>query len=181
METTEAKKIVAANLTAASRNLTVKTTLSVAGKTLAVDEAITSDEATALVGRKIILEDIQYTIKSSAAGSAGSATITVEDTDANISTTDGADGNVIYPGEAGAEGRDIYATVILAENAYGVTEISGGGLEHIFKPLGSGGTSDPLNQRATAGWKATKVAKRLVEEYMIRIESASTFCDYLEN
>ncbi|MBE7025046.1 MAG: N4-gp56 family major capsid protein [Ruminococcaceae bacterium] len=76
---------------------------------------------------------------------------------------------------AGSESRAVYSTLILGDNAYGVTEISGGGLEHIVKQLGSAGTGDPLNQRATAGWKATKVAERLVENYMVRIESASTF------
>ena len=77
--------------------------------------------------------------------------------------------------KAGASGRDVYATLILGADAYGVTEISGGGLQHIVKQLGSGGTADPLNQRATAGWKATHVAMRLVEEYMVRIETTSTF------
>lgn len=76
---------------------------------------------------------------------------------------------------AGAGGRAVYSTLILGDNAYGVTEISGGGLEHIVKQLGSAGTGDPLNQRATAGWKATKVAERLVENYMVRVESGSTF------
>lgn len=76
---------------------------------------------------------------------------------------------------AGNGGRAVYSTLILGDNAYGVTELSGGGLEHIVKQLGSAGTGDPLNQRATAGWKATKVAERLVETYMVRIESASTF------
>ena len=76
---------------------------------------------------------------------------------------------------AGAGGRAVYSTLILGDNAYGTTEISGGGLEHIVKQLGSAGTADALNQRATAGWKATKVAERLVENYMVRIESASTF------
>ena len=77
--------------------------------------------------------------------------------------------------EKGAGGRAVYSTLILGDNAYGVTEITGGGLEHIVKQLGSAGTGDPLNQRATAGWKATKVAERLVETYMVRIESGSTF------
>ena len=76
---------------------------------------------------------------------------------------------------AGAGGRAVYSTLILGDDAYGVTEISGGGLQHIVKQLGSAGTSDPLDQRATAGWKATKVAERLVENYMVRIESGSTF------
>ena len=69
----------------------------------------------------------------------------------------------------------IYSTLILGDNAYGVTEIEGGGLEHIVKQLGSAGTADPLNQRATVGWKATKVAERLVEQFMVRIESKSSF------
>ena len=77
--------------------------------------------------------------------------------------------------KAGADERAVYSTIILGDNAYGTTEITGGGLEHIVKQLGSAGTADALNQRATAGWKATKVAERLVENYMVRIESASTF------
>ena len=76
-----------------------------------------------------------------------------------------------------ASARDVYSTLILGADAYGVTEVTGGGLEHIVKQLGSAGTGDPLNQRATAGWKATKVAERLVEEYMVRIETTSTFND----
>lgn len=76
---------------------------------------------------------------------------------------------------AGADSRAVYSTLVLGDNAYGVTEIEGGGLKHIIKQLGSAGTADALDQRATAGWKATKVAERLVENYMIRIESASTF------
>ena len=72
--------------------------------------------------------------------------------------------------KAGSGSRAVYSTLILGDNAYGTTEISGGGLEHIVKQLGSAGTGDPLNQRATAGWKATKVAERLVENYMVRIE-----------
>ena len=71
----------------------------------------------------------------------------------------------------------VYSTLILGDNAYGITDIEGGGLEHIVKQLGSAGTADALNQRATAGWKATKVAERLVENYMVRIESKSTFSD----
>ena len=84
-------------------------------------------------------------------------------------------GAIIYPGEAGAEGRDVYATLVLGDNAYGTTQPVGEGLQHIIKQLGSAGTSDPLNQRATVGWKAGKVTVRLVEAFMIRIETASTF------
>ena len=76
---------------------------------------------------------------------------------------------------AGASGVDVYSTLIMCDDAYGVTEVTGGGLQHIVKQLGSAGTADPLNQRATAGWKAIKTAERLVEAYMVRVETASTF------
>lgn len=85
-----------------------------------------------------------------------------------------------FPGE-GAGSRDVYATLVLADNAYGVTEVAGGGLQHIVKQLGSAGTADPLNQRATAGWKAIRTAERLVEAYMIRIETTSSFSDGVGN
>ena len=77
--------------------------------------------------------------------------------------------------EAGASSANVYATLVVGDNAYGVTEVTGGGLQHIVKQLGSAGTADPLNQRATAGWKAIKTAVRLVEQYMVRIESTSSF------
>lgn len=83
--------------------------------------------------------------------------------------------------KAGSGSRAVYSTLILGDNAYGVTEITGGGLQHIVKQLGSAGTADALDQRATAGWKATKVAERLVENYMVRIESASTFNPTTDN
>ena len=82
---------------------------------------------------------------------------------------------------SGADSRDVYSTLVLGANAYGVTEVEGGGLQHIVKQLGSAGTGDPLNQRATCGWKAIKTAERLVEQYMVRIETASTFNDGVEN
>ena len=72
-------------------------------------------------------------------------------------------------------GLAVFCTLIFGENAYGVTEISGGGLETIVKQKGSAGTADPLNQRSSVGWKAMKTAERLIENYMIRIESCSEF------
>lgn len=75
---------------------------------------------------------------------------------------------------AGAGGADVYSTLIMGDDAYGVTEIEGGGLEHIVKQRGSAGTADPLNQRATCGWKATKVAELLVPQYIVRIETTAT-------
>jgi len=79
----------------------------------------------------------------------------------------------IWTGDGCPSGLAVYGTIVLGAHAYGVTEVEGGGLQHIVKQLGYG--EDPLNQRSSCGWKATRVAKRLVEEYMVRIESVSSF------
>ena len=180
VETTEAKifhapdLVIADGSNAAVRDLTVK---SASGKVITVTEALSTNQAAALTGREILVGSELMEVASAAAGAAGSATITVKDSPA----TTPAASTVIYPGEGGAKGRDVYSTLIVGADAYGVTELEGGGLQHIVKQLGSSGTADPLNQRATAGWKLTKVAERLVEQYMVRIESASTFESGLMN
>ena len=71
----------------------------------------------------------------------------------------------------------VYATLVFGADAYGDTEIEGGGLQLIVKPKGSGGTADPLDQRSTVGWKAFKVATILAEERIVRIESCSSYSD----
>lgn len=76
--------------------------------------------------------------------------------------------------KAGASSADVYSTLIIGQNAYGVTMIEGGGLEHIVKQKGSAGTADPLDQRASVGWKASKTAEILANEYMVRIESGAS-------
>ena len=180
VETTEAKifhapdLVIADGSNAAVRDLTVK---SASGKVITVTEALSTNQAAALTGREILVGSELMEVASAAAGAAGAATITVKDSPA----TTPAGSTVIYPGEGGAKGRDVYSTLIVGADAYGVTELEGGGLQHIVKQLGSSGTADPLNQRATAGWKLTKVAERLVEQYMVRIESASTFESGLMN
>lgn len=180
VETTEAKifhapdLVIADGSNAAVRDLTVK---SASGKVITVTEALSTNQAAALTGREILVGSELMEVASAAAGAAGAATITVKDSPA----TTPAASTVIYPGEGGAKGRDVYSTLIVGADAYGVTELEGGGLQHIVKQLGSSGTADPLNQRATAGWKLTKVAERLVEQYMVRIESASTFESGLMN
>lgn len=174
VETTEAKIFHAADLViadgsnAAARTLTVK---SASGKVITVNEALSTNQAAALTGRDILVGSELMEVESAASGAAGAATVTVKNTPSTAPTAS----TVIYPGEGGAKGRDVYSTLIVGSDAYGVTELEGGGLQHIVKQLGSSGTADPLNQRATAGWKLTKVAERLVEQYMVRIESASTF------
>ena len=176
VESTEAKVFHAADLTADDGADEGVRTLTVASwtagtKTAVIDEKLTAAQATALAGRKVIIDGVLSTVASATAGAAGSAALVLT----AVPSEAPADGDIVYPGEAGAKGRDVYSTLLLGADAYGVTEVSGGGLQHIVKQLGSAGTADPLNQRATCGWKATKTAERLVEQYMVRIETASTF------
>ena len=120
----------------------------------------------ALVGRQVLIGNACVTVRENTASS-----MTV---DAPVTVEDNA---ILYPGEAGAQGRDVYATLVLGADGYGTTEITGGGLEHIVKQLGSAGTGDPLNQRASVGWKATKVAVRLDDSAIRRIETCSTYTE----
>lgn len=80
----------------------------------------------------------------------------------------------IFAGE-GANDIDVYGTIILAANGYGVPDIAGSSKpKTIIKSLGSGGTSDPLEQRSSIGWKAYLAAVRLDELCILRVESAAT-------
>lgn len=67
----------------------------------------------------------------------------------------------------------VFASLFLGDGAYGVTEVTGGGLQTIVKQKGSAGTADPLDQRSSVGWKALKTAEILLPEYLIRVEHTS--------
>lgn len=75
---------------------------------------------------------------------------------------------------AGSQNIDVYSTLVLGKDAYKTLEIEGEGLHTIIKPAGSGGTSDPLDQRSTQGWKTTHGVVITGETSMVRVESAAT-------
>ena len=163
VESTEAKIFHAEDLASDSR--TLLTNGAVSGKTTFSFDGGTVKSG-ALVGRQVLVGNACVTVTANTASS-----MTV---DAAVTAEDNA---IIYPGEAGAQGRDVYVTLVLGADGYGTTEITGGGLEHIVKQLGSAGTGDPLNQRASVGWKATKVAVRLDDSAIRRIETCSTYTE----
>lgn len=174
-ESTEAKIFRAKDLRTAgslekgdAKTLTIA---SISSGTITLKEDLSSTDAAALVGRSIQIKGFDYSIKTASSGDAGAATITVNETLNSSITAD----DVIYPAGAGKDGRDIYSTLFIGQNAYGVTNITGGGLETILKQKGSAGTGDPLDQRSTVGWKATQTAEILSPEFMVRVE---TTCSY---
>jgi len=69
---------------------------------------------------------------------------------------------------------DVHATLVFGSDAYGVIDVDGAGcVQTIVKPIGSGGATDPLDQRATVGAKVTAyTAKILNNLWLVRIEHA---------
>lgn len=67
----------------------------------------------------------------------------------------------------------VFATLFIADGAYGTTEVEGGGMQTFVKQKGSAGTADPLDQRSSVGWKALKTAEILMPNYLVRVESVS--------
>lgn len=83
----------------------------------------------------------------------------------------------VYAAENGS-GVPVHHTVIFGANAFGVTEIEGKSKPKIIvKPHGSSGTDDPLDQRASIGWKALLGVIRLDELAIKRIEHACSVPD----
>lgn len=74
----------------------------------------------------------------------------------------------------GQYGQDVHKGLIFGANAFGVTKLSGMSAELIVKQLGSAGTKDPLNQRATMGWKTSRVAEVLNPSWIYSYEFSLT-------
>lgn len=85
---------------------------------------------------------------------------------ASLGAAIGTDGMITTNGTS----NDVYATLIIAANAYGVVPLAGQALQNIIKPIGSAGAADPLNQRATSGWKAITTTQILNQTWLVRIE-----------
>lgn len=72
----------------------------------------------------------------------------------------------------GAAGIDVYQTLFQGSDFFGKVKLNELNVASIFKPVGSGGTEDPLEQRWTQGWKAAYVAKILDDSKAVRLEHA---------
>lgn len=87
-----------------------------------------------------------------------------------------SEGDYIAAPGGGQNNCATYSTIFLGADAYGIIDINGTGtIEHIVKQRGYG--NDPLNQRSSIGWKAFMCAAILADEYILRVESGSSFSD----
>ena len=163
VESGEAKIFAPAEISDGKCRLTVKTANSTASTSVAIDEVLTAKASC----------DIPVYIggsenKITAITTSGGATTLTLQTAAKCAV-----GDVVCGKGAGSDGSAVFSTIVLGADAFGVTDVDGGGIEHIVKQKGYG--NDPLNQRSSVGWKALGCAEILVDEYMVRIESGSSY------
>lgn len=173
-DTTEAKITAPADIFTGVNRLSLKTALDGTGSTdIMLNETITAAQAAELTAAiaagtvQVYVGGNLATLASVTAGDPGTSKLVATAAVKNVA----ANAMVCGTG-AGKLGHAIYFTTFFGLNAYGTTALEGLGLQSIIKQLGSG--EDPLNQRATSGWKATKAAKRLIEAYMIRVEHTTS-------
>lgn len=162
VETSEAKVYAGDDLASDSRTLKINYASGYTGAitSVAFDGGTVANDA--LIGKYIRINGISVLVTDNTTNS-----ITFAST--NFGTI--ADDTVIYPAECA--GGSVFGSLFIAAGAYGVTEITGGGLTTIVKQKGSAGTADPLDQRSSVGWKAIKTATILIPDYLVRVESCS--------
>ena len=69
---------------------------------------------------------------------------------------------------------DVYNTLVIAKDAYGVVKQTGMSMQTYYTPADTPDKSDPLHQRWILGWKACHTAVILNEDNMVRIEHGSS-------
>lgn len=80
--------------------------------------------------------------------------------------------------ERGANGAGsiwVYRNFMFGQEAYGIVKLAGHDIKVIRKQLGSAGTADPLDQRATVGYKFSHVTKVLDAVRAIEMYAASAW------
>ena len=147
---------------------------------ITVYEAVSASQATEIetLGA-IVVNGFKYTVDSVTPSDYSTpnytmAVITVEETLSPMVMRY----QTITSAGASSDGRAVYSTLIFGQDAYGSVELAGGTLQNIIKGLGSAGTADPLNQRATVGWKAWEGSGILQDEFIVRLESCASFGSY---
>ena len=136
------------------------------GNKIYIAETLETSDAAAISNKPVWIDNRKYTIASATAGENGEAYLTMSE---NLTGKMVVSDMKIYPGEGGLNGKPVYSTVIIGKNAFGTAGDKTA--EIINKSLGSAGTSDPLNQRGTVGWKSYRFFKILEQTKLLRIEA----------
>ncbi|MDX1532806.1 MAG: N4-gp56 family major capsid protein [Nitrosopumilaceae archaeon] len=90
----------------------------------------------------------------------------------------GATGNarwlVTSVGSVSSASPAVYNNMIVGQEAYGVVHLGSETGEFYVEPLGSGGSTDPLHQRGSVGWKHPFAARILNDNFMINLMCTHT-------
>lgn len=79
-----------------------------------------------------------------------------------------------YSGAGVSNNVDVYVSMAIGSDAYGITELEGESVKTYYKAPGSAGTTDPLEMVWTYGWKLWFGATRLNETWLVRLESTAS-------
>jgi N4-gp56 family major capsid protein len=82
--------------------------------------------------------------------------------------------NLLVHSSYGMSGADTYEVVMFGQGFYGVSALSALPPKIIVHPRGSGGHTDPLDQRSTVGWKCAMAAKILNNDFGVLIHCNSS-------
>ena len=74
----------------------------------------------------------------------------------------------------GLSGADVYGTLVFGDQWYGTINLEKLPAKVIVKDRGSSGTSDPLDQLASVGWKSAHAAVVLNQVLGVRLEHATS-------
>lgn len=146
---------------------------------ITVDEALTTEMATKLIGRYALLEDdsaggaIVEQYKIVGADAANKYLYIDEEP-----LVPPADGDFLNPGEGGEEKHGdepcaVYATFIMGKNAYAIIDPEGAGFEMIAHDKRVAG--GPLELKSTIGWKMSQGVLMQYPERILRVESTSRY------
>lgn len=169
VETSEAKIFAPEKINGGDSRVVLSSAVSSA-KTVSVDSVLPAGDSLTI---PVYVAGVENEIVKIVATGGGTSVLTLK----NAVTAE--KGDLICGVGGGKDGSAVFSTLVLGADAFGVTEVEGGGIEHIVKQKGYG--NDPLNQRSSIGWKALKTAEILVDEYMVRVESGSAFSALSEN
>ncbi len=166
VESTEAKVFTQSVLTAVASHTATSADV-------IVDEITDAAAAYLVAGAKIKIGTTEYTV-ASCDQATKKITLSAGVTDEIVADT------LVYSEDAGSlnestkAGMDVHATLVFGADAYGVVDIAGkGNVETIIHPLGSAGSADPLNQRATVGAKVNAYTAQILNNaWLLRIEHA---------
>ncbi len=168
VESTEAKSYEA--------SYTGKVISYTSGTKTVVLSGILSEDAEAYLesaGAKISVDGVSYGITSVTRSESTDTSAIV--LDGTVSSAPEAN-DVIFTEDAGAAGADVFASLVFGKDSYGLVDIGGSGaVQSIVKPFGSGGTEDPLNQRATVAAKIPAYTSTILNQsWLVRIEHGAT-------